>query len=215
LHDAARREPTGDAEVWCAAWTKLALQVADVAVEASNSGKVVTAADAFYRASQYYQWAEAFLAPDDPRTTDLYASHLDTFSNFARLSSPEVEIIEIPFEGSSLKAYFVPAKGPQERSPVVVLSDDGLDGTKEEMFLVARALSRRGIVCLGVLSYSCDSRRGGCGDQCRPWPRPGRRNREQRHFGRDPARWTRAAPNPSRDGDCGDAGFLVSPSQSA
>jgi alpha-beta hydrolase superfamily lysophospholipase len=149
LHDAARQEPSGDAEAWCAAWTKLARQVAEVATEAANAGKDVTAADAFYRASQYYQWAEAFLAPDDARTTDLYARHLDTFANFAQLSSPQIEIIDIPFEGSSLKAYFVPAEGAQARSPAVVLSD-GLDGTKEEMFLVARALSRRGIACLGV-----------------------------------------------------------------
>src|SRR6185503_12426127 len=47
------------------------------------------------------------------------------------------------------KAYFVPPAPAVARAPVVILSD-GLDGTKEEMFPCARALSARGIACLAV-----------------------------------------------------------------
>lgn len=149
LADAAKVQPNGDVEAWHAAWNKLAAQVEQVGVEAERSGANVTAASAFYRASQYYQWSEAFLSPDDPRAAPVYDHHLKTFASFAKMSSHRVEIVDVPFEGSSLKCYFIPAKGVTGKAPVVVLSD-GLDGTKEEMCSAALALSERGIACLGM-----------------------------------------------------------------
>jgi alpha-beta hydrolase superfamily lysophospholipase len=149
LSEAAKQQPNGDVEAWHAAWEKLAKQVEQVGVASERSGALITAANAFYRASQYYQWSEAFLSPDDPRAAPTYERHLQTFASFARVSSHRVEIVDVPFESSSLKCYFIPAKGVSGKAPVVVLSD-GLDGTKEEMFSAALALSERGIACLGM-----------------------------------------------------------------
>ena len=149
LQEAAKQQPNGDVAAWYHAWIKLAQQLEKTAVDAQMSGARVTAAACFYRASQYFQWAEAFLAPDDPRAAPTYDAHLRTFADFARLSPLGVEIIDVPFEGTNLKSYFVPAKGVSGKAPVVILSD-GLDGTKEEMFSAAAALAERGIACLGV-----------------------------------------------------------------
>jgi alpha-beta hydrolase superfamily lysophospholipase len=149
LSEAAKQQPNGDIEAWHAAWDRLASQVEQVGVDSERTGALVTAANAFYRASQYYQWSEAFLSPDDPRSASIYARHLGTFASFAKLSPHRVEIVEVSFEGTSLKCYFIPAKGTREKPPVVVLSD-GLDGTKEEMFSAALALSERGVACLGM-----------------------------------------------------------------
>src|SRR5579872_1560468 len=96
LQDAAKQGPSGDAEAWHEAWSRLSAQVAEVAAEAERAGKAVTAADAYYRASQYYQWAEAFLAPDDPRAPGLYGAHLHTFARFGALSSPQAAILDVP-----------------------------------------------------------------------------------------------------------------------
>jgi alpha-beta hydrolase superfamily lysophospholipase len=147
LHDASAIEPAGDIDVWHAAWMRLASQVEGFAADCEARERVVSARDAFLRASIYYQWAEALLDPDDARAEAAFGSHLSTFARGAALLDPAVEVLDIPFGTTALTAYFVPATGGGARAPVVILSD-GLDGTKEELFYIARALSQRGVACL-------------------------------------------------------------------
>ncbi|MFJ1256215.1 alpha/beta hydrolase family protein [Cupriavidus sp. CuC1] len=148
LHEASKAGAAGDTEAWHKAWHTLSEQVEGVARDAAGKGHSVTAREAYFRAAQYYQWTEAFLDPDDARAPIYYGKHLDCFREFAELSSPQVEILDIPFENSAITAYFVKAQNVTGRAPTVLLHD-GLDGTKEEMFYVARALAARGINCLG------------------------------------------------------------------
>jgi len=148
LHEASKAGTAGDSEAWYSAWRKLAEQVEVVARQAGDKGHRITAREAYFRAAQYYQWTEAFLDPDDARAPVAFGKHLECFANFAELNSPKVEIFDIPFEHSAITAYFVKAQNVQGPAPTVLLHD-GLDGTKEEMFYVARALSARGINCLG------------------------------------------------------------------
>jgi alpha-beta hydrolase superfamily lysophospholipase len=149
LQPAAKIAPQGDAEAWYAAWLKLSRQTLAVGETAEQQGHQVTAAAQFYRAAQYYQWAEAFLDPDDPRAPLTYGLHLQSFRRFAAHAAFQVETVEVPFEASSLSAYFVPARGVAGQAPAVILWD-GLDGTKEEMFPMAAHLSARGISCLSI-----------------------------------------------------------------
>ena len=139
---------TATNEDWHAAWTRLASQLEGIAREADAAGRRVTARTHYLRSSLYYQWAEAFLKPADARAPEFFSRHLQTFAAAARLSQPAIELVEIPFEGQVLHAYFVQATG-QGRRPCVVLSD-GLDGTKEEMIYVALALAERGISTLAI-----------------------------------------------------------------
>ncbi|QBR01629.1 alpha/beta hydrolase family protein [Paraburkholderia pallida] len=149
LQEAAKTGPWGDAQAWHHAWMKLAQQVEAVGDEALKGGTEVTACDAYFRAAQYYQWAEAFLPPDDDRAQPTFARHMDTFARAAELMNPRVETFDIPFENSFISAYFVPAQGVEGPAPAVMISD-GLDGTKEEMFYMARAFAARGISCLAI-----------------------------------------------------------------
>lgn len=151
LGPAAAVEPNGDVEAWYAAFAKLAKQVEGVGREAAASGHNVTARTSLLRAALYWQWAEAFLPPGDPRTGPAYDAHLACFNDAASRFGPTIETIDLPFEGSYLSCYFVPAKGVPAgtKAPVAILSD-GLDGTKEEMFYVALGLSERGISCMGI-----------------------------------------------------------------
>ena len=151
LQAAAAVEPTGDVEAWYAAFSKLAAQVEAVGREAIAAGHQVTARTALFRAALYWQWAEAFLPPDDVRTAPAYASHMDCFAEAAARFEPPVEVFDLPFEGAYISSYFVRAKHLRdgEKAPVVILSD-GLDGTKEEMFYAALSLAERGISCMGI-----------------------------------------------------------------
>jgi alpha-beta hydrolase superfamily lysophospholipase len=149
LKDAAKVGPAGDNEAWHREWNKLAEQVQKIADDNAEKGNRITARNHYMRAALYFQWAEAFLPPSDARCKPLYAKHLDTFAKGASLFTPKVEIVDIPFEGKTLYAYFVSAQNASGPRPTVVLSD-GLDGTKEEMFYCALALAERGINCLGI-----------------------------------------------------------------
>ena len=153
LKEASRQQPNGDLEAWYRAWKKLSEQLEKEGDDSLAKKRIISARDAYLRASQYWQWAEAFLPPDDPRAKPAYTHHLDCFAKSATLMNPKVEIIDLPFEGSVIKAYFMPPQGPngviKTPSPAVFLSD-GLDGTKEEMFYVAKALSARGIGCFAA-----------------------------------------------------------------
>lgn len=149
LVEAAKVPPQGDLEAWYREWIRLSRQLQDLADERVSSGHRVTAADTYLRATHYYQWAEAFLEPDDPRAADAYARHLACFAGYAENAAHKVELLDVPFEGKHLPAYFIPAFGVSGRAPAVILSD-GLDGSKEEMFPTALHLARRGVSCLAV-----------------------------------------------------------------
>lgn len=148
LRAAVSEGATTGNEDWHRAWLKLATQVEGIAREAAEAGREVTAREHYMRAALYYQWAEAFLRPDDARAAPLYASHLSSFAAGAARFDPVIEIVDVPFESETLYAYFVRGQGPGPR-PTVVLSD-GLDGTKEEMVYVAFALAQRGISTLAI-----------------------------------------------------------------
>ncbi|QBR02634.1 alpha/beta hydrolase family protein [Paraburkholderia pallida] len=149
LQAAARVEPQGDNEAWHTAWKRLAVQVEGIGREALQKGKNETAAAALMRAAHYWQWAEAFVDPDDDRAASSYEHHLACFRDAGRLQPNKIEVVQVPFGNTSLFAYFVKAEGTSGPAPAVILSD-GLDGTKEEMVLMAQALAARGISCLAV-----------------------------------------------------------------
>jgi alpha-beta hydrolase superfamily lysophospholipase len=149
LQDAANVAPQGDSEAWHAAWKKLAVQVEEIGRTALETGKHQTAASALMRAAHYWQWAEAFVEPDDDRAAKSYERHLTCFHDAGGLLPNAIEVVEVPFGDTSLSAYLVKAEGASGPAPAVILSD-GLDGTKEEMVLMAQALAARGISCLAV-----------------------------------------------------------------
>jgi len=149
LRDAAKVGPAGDNEAWHQAWLRLSDQVLGIADEAKERGRLVTARGHYMRAALYYQWAEAFLAPSDARCQPAYDKHLLAFARGAQLYQAKVEVIGIPFEGKTLYSYFVAAAAGSGPRPTVLLSD-GLDGTKEEMFYAALALSERGMNVLAI-----------------------------------------------------------------
>jgi alpha-beta hydrolase superfamily lysophospholipase len=154
LQEAAKAPPQGDPEKWTAAWQELATTTERTGQAALEKGHSQTAAAQFYRATQYYQWAEAFLDPENARTDPLYSKHLECFHLFTEATALNVGLVDVPFDGKAFSAYFI-SPGAEQRlaangkAPTVILWD-GLDGTKEEMFPMATHLAARGINCLGI-----------------------------------------------------------------
>jgi dienelactone hydrolase len=82
--------------------------------------------------------------PRGPRIDNAYFRSVDCFREAARLFTPVIEPVEIPFEGTVLHGYvYRPAQG--EGPLPVLVCHSGFDGTAEEMhFFGAAAAAARG-----------------------------------------------------------------------
>ncbi|WP_042432414.1 alpha/beta hydrolase family protein [Streptacidiphilus anmyonensis] len=146
----AGRIAEGDYGSWHKEWLATADRVADEARRALEAGHPVSARDGFLRASNYYRSAEFFLHghPCDPRHQHAYERSVECFRSAAALSSPRIEPIEIPYEGTTLPGYLYRADDSGEPRPTLVLHN-GFDGTAEEMhFFGAVAGVERGYTVL-------------------------------------------------------------------
>lgn len=108
-----------------------------------------SARDYFFRASCYYQWAVAFLDHHDPLRHRTHQQSVDAFARFASLADPQIDRVEVPYEGTSFPGWFVPGHSPEVRRPTVVFLP-GLDSTKEQGYCFARSVARRGMNVLLV-----------------------------------------------------------------
>src|SRR6202042_3634582 len=81
--------------------------------------------------------------PLDPRLTASYAQQTSAFRRGAALLACPPEILEIPYEGTTLPGYFFRAD-PEEAPRATVILTGGYDGTAEELYFAngAAALAR-------------------------------------------------------------------------
>ena len=134
-----------DLASWHAAWTSTAGTVLALAQAEQAAGRLESARLAFFRASSYFRTAGVMLlgAPLDPRLADSYARQASAFRSGAALLTPPPEILQIPYEGTTLPGYFFRA-GPDPAPRATVILTGGYDGTAEELYFAngAAALAR-------------------------------------------------------------------------
>jgi pimeloyl-ACP methyl ester carboxylesterase len=137
-----------DLTSWHTAWTSMAAGALSLAESQQATGRLHSARLAFFRASSYFRTAGVMLlgAPLDSRLIESYAQQTAAFRSGAALLEPPPEILEIPYETTTLPGYFFRA-GPEgserEARPTVILTG-GYDGTAEELYFAngAAALAR-------------------------------------------------------------------------
>jgi hypothetical protein len=126
---AARRVRGTELDSWFSEWSVAARRVEALAERASDAGQVETSRLAYLRASTYFRTAGVMLM----------GVPLDS----AALMAPAAEIVEIPFEQTTLPGYFFAADDSGRARATVVLTG-GYDGTAEELYFAngAAALAR-------------------------------------------------------------------------
>ncbi|MGY1602208.1 alpha/beta hydrolase family protein [Geodermatophilus sp. SYSU D00815] len=148
IREAAAGGEDAGTPAFLAAWTKLTDQLVGQAEEAEKAGHTRTAGQLWFRASNYLAQAERMLAHSDPNRIPTYKRLLELAQKAFDTHSPSVSRVAIPYEGTTLPAYFsaAPGDGPK---PVIVLVN-GLDSTKEHMYSSDHweELAARGISCL-------------------------------------------------------------------
>ncbi len=139
----------GDFESWYSEWNRTAERLNAFADECMESGRSVSAREAYLRASNYYRLAEFYLHgdPSDTRINDLSGKSLDCFARFRRLDPTLVEVVKIPYEGTTLPGNFYPVDDSGEQRPTLIVMT-GFDGTMEELYANAKGAVARGINCL-------------------------------------------------------------------
>jgi dienelactone hydrolase len=148
---AARGEDAGTAD-FLAAWTGLTDQLDERAGAALAAGHRKTAGDLYFRAVNYLCNAERMQAASSPGRVAVYRRVLSLAERAFEHRDPLVSRVAVPYQGTTLPAYFsqalAAASGP---APVMILWN-GLDSTKEHMYISAHwaELAARGISCLMV-----------------------------------------------------------------
>ncbi len=132
------------------AWTALTDQLVDQAEEAEKAGHTRTAGQLWFRASNYLAQAERMLASSDPNRVPTYRRMLEIAQRAFDTHSPRVSRVAVPYEGTTLPAYFSAAPATDDGPAPVVVLVNGLDSTKEHMYASNHweELAARGISCL-------------------------------------------------------------------
>lgn len=114
------------------------------------SGHIRTAMNCWLRAADMYRSAEFWLTHDDPRRLATFTKCEQATHKFLQYCVPKGEVVEIPYEGKSLYAYFIRAPYHTPKQPVLI-AFGGLDSFKDELwFMVGRGALQRGISVLMV-----------------------------------------------------------------
>jgi len=143
------RERESDPDLaWKEEWSAMADRVAKVADAAAAEGRDITAGNHYMRAANYYYSAERFIPPGDEKMAMYHRALRCWGAALARLY-PQIERVEVPYEGQSLPAYFLRAPGVGRKRTVVLF--DGMDNAKEMSVVFAGLdFAKRGINTLAI-----------------------------------------------------------------
>src|SRR5208282_2368052 len=97
LYSTARRVVDRDIESWTVEWTGTAERV-EATQNCLKGGHVVSAREAFLRASLYWRTGLFYLESKDPRQLAMYHRHRSCFRQASALFDPPIEPVSIPYE---------------------------------------------------------------------------------------------------------------------
>jgi alpha-beta hydrolase superfamily lysophospholipase len=120
-------------QAWWEEWGALGARLDRAAQAAEAAGNRRSAASLFLRAGMYYFTAERFIVPG-PAKREMGRVAIECQTRGILGLHPNVERIEVPYEGRSLPALFMKAQGARGRAPTMV-AFDGLDNCKEMSLL--------------------------------------------------------------------------------
>jgi len=150
IKEAAQQGEDAGTEDFLRAWTALTDQLVVQAEAAEKAGHTRTAGQLWYRAVDYLSIAERMLSRSNPDRVPTYRRMLELAEKAFATHSPRVARVEIPYEGTTLPAYFSAAPATEHGPAPVVVLVNGLDSTKEHMYSSNHwlELAERGVSCL-------------------------------------------------------------------
>lgn len=140
----------GNVDKWYQEWIATASRVENIGNESLKNGHRISACEAYLRASNYYHTAyfPLFGYPVDKRLIKAFDKEIAVFQKAAGLFETPIEIIKIPFESTTLPAYFLKVDDSDNARPTIIYTN-GYDSNIQEMYFAhAEAALKRGYNCL-------------------------------------------------------------------
>lgn len=135
-------------EEWLDAWVANGHLHAELAGEAEEAGRNLTAGWAWVRAALSYHFAKFVWMVDPGRHREAADLAVAALPRAHRHLDPDAERIEIPFDGAMMVGVL--RRPPGEQRPPLVLLFPGLDSTKEEFFTWENVFLERGLATLSL-----------------------------------------------------------------
>ena len=136
-------------QAWWEEWCAMAERLERTADQAAADKRDATAGNYYLRANNYYYTGERMLPPGEQKLAMYRKALRCAHEGLKRRFPGNLEIVDVPYEGSALPAYFLKTTKPG-RAPTVVLFD-GLDNCKEMSVLFAGIeLAFRGFNVLAI-----------------------------------------------------------------
>ena len=148
IHEVIQRIVPGDIESWHQEWARMARLCEAQAREAERFGNRLTARFAWQRASNYHRASQFYMPGADARKIPTLERLRDTFQSAMRHFDHACEVVEVPYEGTTLQGYFVPARHGRGRLPTILYLNGADSLSEEAYFTVALPASMAGYHCL-------------------------------------------------------------------
>lgn len=148
---AARGEDAGTAQFFDS-WVNVAHQVLAHGAEDEANGRHLSAGSKFQRGAGYLLAAERMQSRDYAPRWEAYRKGLAMFRRGLELQNADVEFVSIPYESASFPALFVPAVSRDSRPAPCIVSCNGLDSMKEQIYSAGNpaAYAARGVSTLVI-----------------------------------------------------------------
>jgi dienelactone hydrolase len=134
LEVAIRMKPY-DMESWIAEWSRVAEANEEMAVGYEKAGLKVTATEHYRRAQEFYSNATLYAAEEHPKQLPLYRKMVAMFDKHHALSGSNIERVQIPWEGKTLRGFFRKPGGGQGRRWPTVIGFQGADSMAHNTIL--------------------------------------------------------------------------------
>jgi hypothetical protein len=134
LREAAARGSDAGTGDLMRAWSGLTDQLAAQAEQAEAAGRTRSAGQLYARAANYLCQAERMQSAGAPGRLDTYRRVLDLQARAIAGKDPRITRVAVPYEGTTLPAYFSAAPAADDGPAPVMILWNGLDSTKEHMY---------------------------------------------------------------------------------
>jgi len=137
----------GDDSAYYDAWVAAADRLSAEADAVRAKGHIANARALYFKASVFYvtSFHPIYGVPVDPRLTSAFSKGVAVFDKGLSLGANPGAPIAIPFEGTTLPGYFIPAIGFEAEVRPLIIFNSGYDCTITDNYFAATvAASRRG-----------------------------------------------------------------------
>jgi dienelactone hydrolase len=145
----ARGNDPADKDAWWQEWCAMGDHVVALGDAAMEKGRRLSAGDYYMRAGYYHYTGERMVYPGELKSK-IYEKAMVCFDKGFAIRYPQFERVAVPYEGTTLPAFFIPAQNARAAAPTVVVFD-GLDNCKEmSSVFCGLEFSRRGFNTLAI-----------------------------------------------------------------